>query len=93
MIPGAVPIGPWPATAIRLVLAVLMVLLVARLLASLTLPQGNIARRWLHSLTAPVMVPVAAMTPRVAPEAVVILFAFVWVFVARMILSVVAPGL
>ena len=72
-----------------LLLAVASYLVVARLLLSaLPIGQGFIVRivRTLSALTAPVVAPVAAITPRLVPPPMLLLAVVAWLYAARVIL-------
>jgi uncharacterized protein YggT (Ycf19 family) len=92
MTPGS-NLGPWYIQAVNLVLLGLTWVLLARLIVSPFLPADNAIARWLRVLTNPVVRPVGAITPRLASTPVVIVFAVAWLFVTRMILSVIGPAL
>ena len=70
----------------NLMLIVLTYTLVARYFASLVLPAGNVLVRILNAATNPVVRSVGAITPRIAPLGLVILFAIAWLFTARIAL-------
>jgi hypothetical protein len=81
----------WYLSVPNVVLAALIYLLIARCILSLVLRDGNMVMRVLSLVTGPVFVPVAAVTPRVVPKAIVMVFAIVWLYVIRMGLSVATP--
>ncbi|HEU0058734.1 MAG TPA: hypothetical protein VFR19_02565 [Hyphomicrobiaceae bacterium] len=69
-----------------MLLAAASYLVLARLLLS-PFPIGNSAVvRTLSALTAPVVAPVAAITPRLVPPPVVLLAVVAWLYAARIIL-------
>ena len=70
----------------NLILIVLTYALVARYVASFILPAGNVLVRVLNAATNPVVHSVGAITPRIAPPGLVILFAIAWLFTARIAL-------
>jgi uncharacterized protein YggT (Ycf19 family) len=69
-----------------LVLAVLIYLLLGRLVLSFFLRAENMVMRVLAAVTDPVVRTVGAITPRVVPSALVIVFAIVWLLSARILL-------
>jgi uncharacterized protein YggT (Ycf19 family) len=78
-----------------MLLAAASYLVVARLLLSpFPIGQGFIVRT-LKALTAPVVGPVAAITPRLVPPAVLLLAVVAWLYAARVILraGIAATGL
>ena len=79
-------IAYWYLYLPSLVLAVLMYLLVGRLVLSSFLRAENAAMRVLAAVTDPVIRTVGAITPRVVPSALVIVFAIMWLLSARILL-------
>lgn len=78
-----------------MLLAAASYLVVARLLL-LPLPIGQgLVDRALRALTAPVVAPVAAVTPRLVPPAMLLLAVLAWLYAARIILraGIAATGL
>jgi hypothetical protein len=69
-----------------LVLAVLIYLLLGRLVLSLFLGSERGAMRVLAAVTDPVVRTVGAVTPRVVPSSLVIVFAIVWLLSLRILL-------
>lgn len=69
-----------------LVLALLIYLLIGRLVLSPFLRAENAAMRVLAVVTDPVVRTVGAITPRVVPSALVIVFAVMWLLSARILL-------
>lgn len=69
-----------------LVLALLIYLLLGRLLLSLLLGTDSLVMRVLAAVTDPVVKTVGAITPRVVPSALVIVFAIMWLLSARILL-------
>jgi uncharacterized protein YggT (Ycf19 family) len=82
----------WHFQIPNLILAGLIYLLVARLILSSVLAPDNAIMQPLRAITEPVVKVASALTPRVVPAGVVIVFAIMWLFVARMILTVVGPA-
>jgi hypothetical protein len=76
----------WYLNLPSLLLAVLIYLLVARLVLSLFLRAENTLMRVLGAVTNPVVKTVGAITPRVVPSPLVIVFAIMWLLTARIIL-------
>ena len=69
-----------------MLLAAASYLVLARLLLS-PFPIGNgVVARTLSALTAPVVAPVAAITPRLVPPPAVLLAVVAWLYAARVIL-------
>jgi hypothetical protein len=81
----------WYLTVPNMILAALIYLLIARCILSFVLRDSNIVMRVLSVATGAAFVPVAAVTPRLVPKAVVIVFAIVWLYLIRMALSVATP--
>jgi hypothetical protein len=69
-----------------LLLAVFIYLLMARLVLSLFLRAENTLMRVLAVVTNPVVKTVGAITPRVVPSPLVIVFAIMWLLSARILL-------
>lgn len=69
-----------------LLLAALIYLLIGRLVLSLFLRAENAAMRVLAVVTDPVVKTVGAITPRVVPSGLVIVFAIMWLLSARILL-------
>jgi|SRR5688572_14275470 YggT family protein len=70
----------------NLILAALMYTLIGRYILSLFLPADAVIVRVFSSVTNPVVRGVGAITPRVVPAGLVIVFAIVWLFAARIAL-------
>jgi len=66
-------------------LAILMYMALGRFFLSFLFPPEatNVLYRAVVTITDPVVKPVRALTPALAPQPVVLLFAFFWMFVAR----------
>jgi hypothetical protein len=69
-----------------LLLAALIYLLLARLVLALLLTGQNPVMRVLTSVTDPVVKTVHAITPRVVPSALVVVFAIMWLLSLRILL-------
>jgi uncharacterized protein YggT (Ycf19 family) len=78
-----------------MLLATASYLVVARLLLSLFPIGQDFIVRTLSALTAPVVAPVAAITPRLVPPPVLLLAVVAWLYAARVILraGIAATGL
>jgi len=83
-------VAHWYYHAPNLLLLALSCLLLARLVLSLVVARdsASLVMRVLEATTNPVLKPVAAITPRVVPGGVVIVFAVIWLLAARMALFV-----
>jgi uncharacterized protein YggT (Ycf19 family) len=89
------PMKNWYYHLPDMLLAAASYLVVARLLLSpFPIGQGLIVRT-LSALTAPVLAPVAAITPRLVPPPVLLLAVVAWLYAARVILraGIAATGL
>jgi hypothetical protein len=89
------PMKNWYYHLPDMLLAAASYLVVARLLLSpFPIGQGFIVRT-LSALTAPVVAPVAAITPRLVPPPVLLLAVVAWLYAARVILraGIAATGL
>jgi len=76
----------WYLNLPSLLLAVLIYLLAARLVLSLFLRAESTLMRVLAVVTNPVVKTVGAITPRVVPSPLVIVFAIMWLLTARILL-------
>ncbi len=81
-------VAHWYYHAPNLLLLSLSCLLLARLALVPVLGNTNLVMRLLAVATDPVLVPVAVITPRLVPHALVIALAVVWLLVLRMALFV-----
>ncbi len=94
--PGQSLLAHWYYHVPDLILAALIWLLIGRLALTLlpSLGDGNVAARFLAAATGPVVKVTGAVTPRLVPAAVVILFAAAWLLAARiaLFLAVSATG-
>lgn len=70
----------------NLVLAALTYTLVGRYILSLFLDNDRVIVRVFSSVTDPVLKAVGMITPRIVPVGILIVFAIVWLFVARVAL-------
>ena len=80
----------WYLVASDLVVVVFIYLLVAYAILSLALRADNVVMRLLRAVTSPVRVPVAAVTPRLVPRAMVAIYAIACLYVIRIALFVAA---
>jgi uncharacterized protein YggT (Ycf19 family) len=80
--------GFWIYQLPNLVLAALMYTLLGRLILSLLFEPNSDKVIWrvFAQVTDPVVGAVAAITPRVVPDQVIVLFAVVWTFLLRILL-------
>jgi hypothetical protein len=88
MMPGASLFAPWYYHVPNLILAALIWLLIARLALSVLLGRGNLVVRLLEAVTGPALTAVGAITPRLVPARLVIVFAIAWLLAARIALFV-----
>jgi YggT family protein len=88
MMPGASLFAPWYYHMPNLILAALIWLLIGRLVLSLLLGRGNAVVRLLEAVTGPVLEAVGAITPRLVPTGLVVVFAIAWLLAARVALFV-----
>jgi uncharacterized membrane protein len=70
-----------------LVLAALIYLLLGRLVLTPFLHPDNPVMRVLNAVTGPVVKGVGAITPRVVPSVLVVVFAIIWLLSARILLN------
>ena len=88
MMPGASLFAPWYYHVPNLILVALIWLLIGRFVLSLVLGRGNAVVRLLDAVTNPVLIAVGAITPRLVPAGLVIVFAVAWLLAARIALFV-----
>lgn len=79
----------WYLHGPNLLILALVYMLFGRLLFSFV-GAGSLPARLVAAITAPVTVSVGAITPRIVPHSIVIVFAIVWLLAFRAALSVVA---
>jgi len=84
--PGDGDLSYWYFLLPSWLLAALIYLLFGRLILAAALRVDNPLMRVLAVLTNPVVKPVAAITPRVVPLPLVMMFAIMWLLSARIIL-------
>ncbi len=80
----------WYLVASDTVVVALVYPLAAYAILSLALRDDNILMRLLRAVTSPVRVPVAAMTPRIMPRAIVAIYAIACLYAIRIALFVAA---
>lgn len=81
--------GFWTFQVPNLLIAMAMYSVLARFVLSLFMTRDQVLLRVFCQITDPVLVPVRAVTPRIVPEPVIYLFAFLWLFVLRITLYIV----
>jgi hypothetical protein len=84
--PTASYLSYWYFYLPSLLLAILIYLLLGRLILAPILSADNPVMRVLAAVTNPVLKTVGAITPRVVPDALVIIFAIMWLLTARILL-------
>jgi hypothetical protein len=84
--PSASALSSWYLQGPSFVLAAFIYLLLARLVLAPLLPMKNPVMRVLAAVTNVVVKPVAAITPRVVPSPLVVVFAIMWLLSARILL-------
>jgi hypothetical protein len=80
----------WYLVASDLVVVALIYLLMAYAVLSLALRDDNIVMRLLRAVTSPVRVPIAVVTPRLLPPAIVAVYTIACLYVIRIALFVAA---
>ena len=83
----------WYLAASDTVVVALTCLLAAYALLSLALRDDTIVMRVLRAVTSPVRVPVAVVTPRLLPRALVAIYTIVVLYVVRIALFVAAQSI
>jgi hypothetical protein len=81
---GASWITYWYLHLPSLLLAAFILLLLVRLVLTPVLDPGNRLMRLLAALTKPAVAAVGAITPRIVPDAAVLVLAMVWLAALRM---------
>jgi hypothetical protein len=80
-------LASWHVQVVSFVLAAFAYALLLRfVLVLLAVPEAG-PTRLLARLTDPILRPVSAITPRVVPRPIVIVFAFAWLFALRLLLA------
>ncbi|MBM3607791.1 MAG: hypothetical protein FJX29_04940 [Alphaproteobacteria bacterium] len=67
----------------NLLIAMAMYSILARFLLSLFMSPDQVMLRVFIQITEPVLAPVRAITPRIVPDPVIFIFAFIWLFALR----------
>ena len=83
----------WYLAASDTIVVALICLLAAYALLSLALRDDTIVMRVLRAVTSPVRVPVAVVTPRLLPRALVAIYTIVVLYVVRIALFVAAQSI
>jgi len=86
MTPSQSFVAHWYFHIPNLIMVALMYTLVGRYILALLLDNDSVIVRVLGSVTNPVLKAVGAITPRIVPAGLLIVFAIVWLFVARVAL-------
>ena len=73
----------------NLLIAMAMYSILARFVLSLFMTPDQVLLRVFMQITDPVLAPVRAITPRIVPEPVIFIFAFLWLFALRIVFYVV----
>lgn len=73
----------------NLLIAMAMYSVLARFLLSLFMRPDQVMLKVFAQVTEPVLAPVRVITPRIVPEPVIYVFAFLWLFALRILLYVV----
>lgn len=81
--------GFWTFQVPNLLIAMAMYSVMARFLLSLFMTSDQVLMRVFEQITDPVLVVVRAVTPMIVPERVIYIFAFIWLFVLRILLYIV----
>lgn len=81
--------GFWTFQVPNLLIAMAMYSVIARFVLSLFMTSDQVLLRVFEQITDPVLVPVRALTPVIVPAQVIYIFAFIWLFVLRILLYVV----
>lgn len=67
----------------NLLIAIAMYSVLARFILSLFMKSDQVMMRTFIQITEPILVPVRAITPRIVPDPVIFVFAFLWLFALR----------
>jgi hypothetical protein len=73
----------------NLIIAMAMYSVLARFLLSLFMKPEQVMLKVFMQITQPVIAPVRAITPRIVPEPVIFIFAFLWLFALRIVFYIV----
>jgi uncharacterized protein YggT (Ycf19 family) len=83
----------WYLVASDIMVVAFIYLLVGYAVLSLALRDDNIVMRLLRAVTSPVRAPIAAVTPRLVPRAIVAVYAVACLYVIRIALFVAAQSI
>lgn len=72
----------------NLLIAMAMYSVLARFLLSLFMRPDQVMLKVFTQVTEPVLAPVRVITPRIVPEPLIYIFAFLWLFALRILLYV-----
>lgn len=81
--------GFWTFQVPNLLIAMAMYSVIARFVLSLFMTKDQVLLQVFCQITDPVLVPIRWITPRIVPEPVIYLFAFLWLFSLRIALYIV----
>ena len=73
----------------NLLIAMAMYSILARFVLSLFMSSDQVMMRVFIQVTEPVLAPVRVITPRIVPEHVIFVFAFLWLFALRIVFYIV----
>lgn len=73
----------------NLIIAMAMYSVLARFLLGLFMKPEQVMLKVFMQITQPVIAPVRAITPRIVPEPVIFIFAFLWLFALRIVFYIV----
>jgi hypothetical protein len=93
IMPNAGTFTYWYLQVPSLILLAMIVLLLARLVLSLVLVGGGAVMRLVGAITQPVVAAVGTVTPRIVPQAGVIVCAIIWLATARTVVVMLALGM
>jgi uncharacterized protein YggT (Ycf19 family) len=83
----------WYLVASDMVVVAFIYLLMGYAVLSMALRDDNIVMRLLRAVTSPVRAPIAAVTPRLVPRAIVAVYAVACLYVIRIALFVAAQSI
>lgn len=73
----------------NLLIAMAMYSVIARFVLAMFMTQDQVLLRVFTQVTEPVLAPVRLITPRLVPDQILFVFAFLWLFALRILLYVV----
>ena len=73
----------------NLLIAMAMYSILARFVLSVFMSSDQVMMRVFIQVTEPVLAPVRVITPRIVPEPVIFVFAFLWLFALRIVFYIV----